>query len=513
MPKLLWCAKLLSIGAGLTAVVVALKLPLAPFVLPYHDDGETLYHVLALLGGLVPYRDDVSHHFLGYTLPLTALARLAGFGAYLIPLGYVLNQTLCGILLFSVLRFYLSRTLALAGALLLVTAREPFVLSFYPLYQLNLLMLAVWYFALRAVRSGRLRWLCLCAFTAGTSLVFDQRALFLLIIPAALPWLLPSPPWPRRSAALAYACCLPAPLLALAYLAAHGALRPFWEQTLVYPLLFRGASTSIFGTFDSLVELHSYLIVETPLLLLLAALGAATLLARPIFPPGEGRVAALFCLPVCAMPFLGGRGFDYYTIPYLALFAFLAPFTAALFAARSPLSRRVTYVLLYATPVLALAAAGKLLITQELIRTPPDAAPAVAAFLKAQPDRAPNRTYVWGYRPDIYVHLAEVAPLSFVNRQLIHPDAVITGNDERLRHIYPAYEERFYHELATRPPQYIVTYSEGAQLFSPSDSMLRTFVSANYEQVFSAQGSSFNGAPHEFAVFRQLAPGSGAQAG
>ncbi len=479
-----------------------IRIPLAAMVLPYRDDGETLYHAFALLRGLVPYREDISHHFLGYVLPFCGAAKIFGMTPSLIPLLYLVNQALSATLLYAILRFFLSRPLSLTGACLLLCAREPFVLSFFPFYEVNLLMLVVWYCALRALRSGEERWLFLCALAAGAALTFDQRGVFLAIIPVALLFLESRKLLVAANIVGALASYLAAPILALIYLATNNALVPFFEQTLIYPFLYRSAGTPL-GTLRNLIEMHLPLLNDTPILLLAATSGAVAILARPIIDRSEQVLLLFFALPVFLMPLLGGRGFDYYSLPYLPLLALLTPFASVLFSRRSALAQRTLLVILWTPVLLAAAMTIKLSRSGELATQQRDAVSSVVEFLKNQTDRVPNQTFLWGYRPDLYVLLKETSPLPFVNRQLIHPDAAITGQAERESHVYPKYADLFRDQLHRLAPQYIVLYEEQPLLYSPSDVELRGFVGLYYEQVFAAHGNGINGSLHRFSVFKR----------
>ena len=84
-----------------TALYAVLRVPIWHLDLPHHDDGETLYHALAMLHGLVPYRDDLNHHFMGYVVPYVMASKVFGFGPGIIKLVALITQvgTACGLYL------------------------------------------------------------------------------------------------------------------------------------------------------------------------------------------------------------------------------------------------------------------------------------------------------------------------------------------------------------------------------------------------------------------------------
>jgi hypothetical protein len=118
--------------AALTVVYLVVRLPLLAHPLIYYDDGQSLYHTMALLRGLVPYRDHTNHHFMGYLIPYLLTAKVIGLSLHLVTVVQLLSQAATGAGLYLCARRFCGPVPALVATLLVVTAREPWVLGFQP---------------------------------------------------------------------------------------------------------------------------------------------------------------------------------------------------------------------------------------------------------------------------------------------------------------------------------------------------------------------------------------------
>jgi len=131
-----------------------------------------------------------------------------------------------------------------------------------------------------------------------------------------------------------------------------------------------------------------------------------------------------------------------------------------------------------------------------------DGAREVAAYLNQNLTKEES-LFVWGYRPDLYIRLERLSPYPIMNYQIIHPDGAVKTKEERLKHIYPKYEEHFISLLDLEPPDYVVTVNQEKLLWSLSSTKVLSLIADAYEKVYEIKREDFRGNEIEFRVFRR----------
>lgn len=516
--------KHLSRGAGiwlkgtgqavLAAVLVALlyfllRLPTRHLPLAYYDDGETLYHTLSILLGQVPHRDDFNHHFSGYLLPFVVSARLFGFSIELMRIVPMITQVMTGLGVFLCLRFFTGPLLSFLGAALAISAREPWVLGFYPQYQINPFWVFSLFFSLFYLERRKTIFLQAAFLMCGLAFTFDQRALFLTLIPvSALALRLKD--LGRGLGPLGLACltafALPA-IAGLVYLAANGALLPFWEQTLVFPALYRSGAQSWIDLLSQWVMSHRFLFTQTPILAV-GAVGGFCILWRDTRSsrPRDRmlrRLLLLTAVPLAIMPFFGARDFDYYTatwLPYMGILAALAAASPGKLPRTPAMAIRLFLAMAVIFPLYQ-SLRSRNDYQQAALRG--DGMADVVQFLRD--NMQPRDTlYVWGYRFDPYIYLQKPAALPFASQIFVHPDVEIKGRPARQKHIYPEYDRIFTTLLHNQPPDYLVLFDRGEEKkdFSPADAKVLALVQDRYDLVFRTQRRDFLDKEVFFKIYR-----------
>lgn len=477
--------------------------------LAYYDDGETLYHTMNILEGRAPHLDDVNHHFTGYLLPFVIGAKFLGFSADLVRQVLAINQILMAFGVYLILRLSFSFGLSLAGSLLAITAREPWVLGFYPQQQINLLSVYMILLALKSLSAPSAKFLYASALLCGLAFTFDQRALFLALIPVVA-LLLRNRGGSINAAreVLLVALCLAAlPCLGLYYLWANGALQEFVRQTWTFPRAYRIGSKSFADMIVGGIVSHKYLLGDTTFMTCAAALGALTLLRllRSAKTP-EIRDRALLLIvciiPLSIMPFFGGRDFEYYTITWLPYLAIMTVVSTEFFKRLAEPFRRL-YLCVTILPVV-FSVAGSVQNREIYNDYTGDGIFEVVNFLKEE--LAPRDSlFVWGYRPDIHVRLERLSPYPFVNQIMIQPDSQIKGEEERRRHVFPAYEQRFFKLLDSSPPEVIVVFYRHEKTNAPSaaNSKVTELLAAQYDKVYEVEKEDFMDFKCFFEVYRR----------
>jgi hypothetical protein len=466
-------------------------------VLAFYDDAENLYHAFALARGQIPYLDDFNHHFEGFVAEYLIGGLLLGFSPMLIRACALFNQTAMAYGVFLCAAEILPRRFAVLAAVFAISAREPWVLGFYPQYQINLVLVYVVWSALRALRGNETCWICFSSFLCGILLTFDQRTALAPIIPAAAMFLTRQGGSPRRWTA-SLAACLAAPAAALVWLYFHGALGGFIEQTVIFPLRFRSAGNA--GIFAKAIELHRYLPELTPHLVAGGLIGVAAL-ARKFSASGAVKLFFASAVPIAVMPLVGGRDFDYYTLPWIPWLAIAAAASPEFF--KGEFVRRAWLVLLWSAPVISLLAAAHFLATPDAgPRNEGDGTREVEAFLRG--DLASSDSlFIWGYRLEPYIALQRTSAYPFANTILIHPDSSIKDPAKRALHVYPKYEALFERLLTERPPQVVVTFTrEGSEDDSPAQRVLYKTLAQRYRREFSVEKRDFKGALCTYVVYR-----------
>lgn len=461
---------ILLLVTSLGGFYLLLRSPTWHIYLPYYDDAETLYHVLSLSKGEVPYRDNYNHHFPGYLFPFLLGAPLFGFSSYLIQEVTAVLQVLNGVVCFFLLRTFASPLFAYLGALLLVSAREPWVIGFYPQFETNLVYLSSLLLTLKFIGTSSSVFLFFSALLVGLGFIADQRALLLFLIPVSA-LLVQRELILRRLTLVSLGTLLPT-LLVLLYLFISGGIGRFIEQTFIFPTQFRAGSKS-FGDFlrDGL-EVYAHIWEKTPLHALLAVSGLLLFAVKGGLKDKKVPVVLVSFLPMLGMPLLGGRNFDYYTIVVFPLLSLAAVLSTPLL---TPSGRRVWAFLMMTPLLLSFYHAISLSLPH-----PVDGVKEITRRLEEKGVKE-REIYMWGYRLDVYTELGLLAHNPFASRIFVHPDHAITG-EARLKHIYPKYESEFFERMKA-PPRFIVLFNrEGYQhQGSPADSYIRQLLKQRYE--------------------------------
>ncbi|MBX7143047.1 MAG: hypothetical protein K1X79_01215 [Oligoflexia bacterium] len=475
-----WVALLLGM------LYFALRIPFRAHGILFLDDGETLYHALSLLKGQLWYRDDVSHHFLGYALPFYWTAKLLGFSENLLAILALLHQTATAWGLYLISRRWVSAIPALGVACLYISAREPFNFGFYQQFQINLFFVFTLLLAQLALQRNNLFFALLSSLTAGAALLIDQRCLFLALIPALLVWMLPRRSM-RRTIILMLCYTLPA-LAAIYWLVTNGVWSDFVDQTWRFPKEFRAGSLTIFQMLAIGTYAHRHLIFATPTMLLLGLIGLLGLVRtiKHNKSNGEYMLILLSGLALLPMPFVGSRDFPHYLLtwhPFLALCtAFLPQAFSALRARLMPLLILAPFI----TTFVALQDSLELRKDPALTENQGDGREQVLAELRQQmADK--DTLLVWGYRLDIYAALQKTAAYRQANTLFIQPDSEIKYSADRARHVDPKYLAEFKQGLSQQPPTFVVLYwrDRSPLLESEANTALLNLVHTNYELIKS----------------------------
>lgn len=489
-----------------------LKLPLEGTPVIFWDDGETLYHALALVQGQVPYRDDHTHHFVGYALPVAALTALWGFDIEVLRTAWAINQAILGLCVTLALFMIVPRTYAIIGGLLALSAREPYVISFFPLAQVSMWYCVVISLCVYALKTQRLRAASLASIAAGIAFICDQRGLFLSILPCVTLCLIEKRSFRSKAASTGRIALgmggfiLPA-LLALLWLAAHDALLPFFEQTYIFPKYYRIGSFSFLEVIQIGLAAHEYLIDQSPILLCFGILGALALVQRArtvalsTFEQDSTTLIFWAVVPPFLTPFPGARDFDYYTLLWLPYLAILAAQMVHLV----PLVRARTATLIpwaLCTPLL-FSLISTLHLLNYQVPYQGDGVQETVAFLRREM-KADDTLYVWGYRLDIYTELERTSALPFVNRLMILPDFEVSTTRDRSQHVYPKYENMFLESFPKILPTYLVTFVFKKREFAstPAQELVNTTIALKYEKVFEISKSDFQESASDFVVYR-----------
>ncbi|MCB0338438.1 MAG: hypothetical protein KDD53_02490 [Bdellovibrionales bacterium] len=479
-------------------IYVAVRYPLRDLTLAYYDDGETLYHALCALQGKIPYRDDINHHFYGYIIPYIIFAKFFGISTDLLSIVSTLHQSLTAIGVMLCSSLFVSYPWAILSGLLALLAREPYVFGYQPPYQVNTFWIWVLYGCLRYIRTEKTGFLLLSCALAGIAATFDQRALLVVLIPIATSLLVSS--GSLKSWTLAFLFYIFVPACALFYLKTHDALKPFFEQTWIYPRQFRAGSFDLGEIFRSGIEAHKYLFTESPLLFLAFLFGLVYLI-RFKNHSKEKFLLLISIVPQMAFSFSGSRDYSYYTATWLPYLSLLAILPACKFRKFSNIGRASFLILSCGTIFLAIVGSINLSISRTPYRG--DGAIEVSQYLESQ--MQPTDTlYVWGYRFDPYIYLNRCSNLAFGSRIFIHPDDQITT--EREKHIYPKYEEMFAYQMKNNSPDYVVVfkYDKKLVLTSPSEALLFSILDNCYLQTHQVDSVDFRGVATTFTVFKKI---------
>lgn len=489
-----------------SALLLVLRIPYFGLPILYFDDGETLYHAFALLQGLIPYRDIYTHHFVGYVLPIAALVEIFGYSIDLIRWAYIGNQALLGVGIWLLSRLFFSRTYALVAAPLAVTAREPFVYSFFPLAQVSCLATFVTWLSLYGIKSRCLVPILCSTFLCSVGFLIDQRAILLLALPFLSTIMLPEQPGRRKIRNLLICCgtfiIIPASFLFVLW--RLEILEQFIHQTFIFPARFRVASLSLAARLNTAFIMHRHLILDTPLLCALALIGYLRMTTSLGIRSIEDRTCLMILAFMPAVYFtmaaLGGRDFSYYTLPWLPWLAVIAVFSVELL---ERWGRLITCVILLSPlAITALSMPAFLAFVPELTRR--DEALRIASFINQE--ASPDETlFVFGYRPDIYASIPKLGASPLVNVIYIHPDSLIREYNQRLNHIDPDIEREFMDWFNRTPPDWLVIADLGLGEAddSPSATLVKGAAAEKYSLRIRTNGPTVEGKPTSLSLYRR----------
>ncbi len=489
----------------LIASFAIFKLPVIHLPIMFFDDGEMIYHAFAMSKGSIPYLDDHSHHFLGYALPILLIGKILGFSVYLLRETALIFQVLTAFGIYQLLNRYTPKSWAGLGAILFISAREPFVPGFPIQSEINLLIVLILLFVDRSEKSySFLNW---ASFISGVAFTFDQRALPLLFLPiiTILGKSSGSDLFKKLGLIIIFWCL--APIVGVIWLSSNGALQSFWEQTLFFPARYRVASLGFLGSIWQGVSLHRFLLTETPWLSAVGIAGYFALLIPPLNTKlSEPFRRCLLILPFILFPMaaIGGRQYDYYTVIWLPFLAILGALSSQ-YALTKSILLQLSFLGLYLIATIPpyfnsvmLKQSGK------FDRYGSDGAKETAKYLTENMTPS-DSLFVWGYRLDLYVLTQKISHFPNANQLFIHPDRKITG-PERWRHISPKYEYEFIFRLQEDPPTYFVYFSRSNEkdLPSPALEAVKKILTIRYEKVFEMVGEDPPKGDPKFTVYRLI---------
>lgn len=498
------------------------RAPTSDLGLAYYDDGETLYHAFATNQGLVPYRDNYNHHFLGYIIPFLITGSLTNDWMLSFTLVRGATIVLSALLLFVLVRRWTRLSCGILAGSLLLSAREPWVLAFFQQYQINLFIILGWVLLARFLTKtrGSSPLLGYAGVIYGCAFVFDQRALLLLSIPFFVIMFrsfagigAPGELFPKKQErpslfhllkdVLTLSAGFCAPVVAcLIYLWNHDAFTSWFQQTIYYPFFFRAAPLPFSDKLKVWCSLYMHLPTQSPFLFVTGLVGLIALFLTKIPPhlqPAKLLIAS--SLPALFfMPLMGGRDFDYYTITWFPLLALTATVATQLFKERA-LMRRMHSILLSAALLIPLIESITNLPSRSS-RYSGDGIEEVVSYLQAS-GASRNSVYLWGYRLELYVHLGQVSPLPFASRIFIHPDQQFPENREE--RVYPLYRDRFFNLLNSKPPEYIIWFTQDSnpELPSLAEDALRKLVQGEFREVYTLTKPDFRGHWSSYKIYRK----------
>ncbi|MEY3774809.1 MAG: hypothetical protein RLZZ129_1589 [Verrucomicrobiota bacterium] len=262
--------------------------------------------------------------------------------------------------------------------------------------------------------------------------------------------------------------------LTVVYFSVQGALHDAVFYTWTYNLTYYGPEIDRAGRLISAARPFQLIGGVQPWLLVLWAVGALVvlhrLLQRQPTPAEASGNPGLILLTVWTLTGLagaasGGRGFDHYTIQ------FLAPFCLGAGLALSRLGQ-LAWSGTLRRPVRILAALVLLLIGYDTVTAsirarvrslPEDASLRVAAYIRQHSDPA-DRIFVWGYHPDIYLYADRRPASRFLYASFITgliPWTNIAPDHDTTYAIVPGSREALLEDLKTSRPRFIVDCSAG----------------------------------------------------
>lgn len=523
------------VAAVLLSLALWQRWPTFGFSLWNVDEAIHAAAARTILDGGVLYRDAVDQR-----TPLTYYAVAAIFGvagennlpAVRVVVALLIAAT--GFLLYLAGRRLQSGAGGMAGALLYV-ALAGCVLSPGDAYAAHtewfvafFSAAAAWCF-LAGLPAPSSRRLFLAGFLYGCAFLSKQPALLDLAAPAAalayLAWQQAKPL--RRwlpTLFMLVAGWVTVVVVVVAYFAAKGALHDGIFYTWTYNLTYYGPEITTADRLGSLAVTFQ-LIGRSQMWLLAAWAGGALAVLYRLAQrnPAPAEVAAnpglvllaTWSLAGLAQAAAGGRGFDHYSIPFLAPFCLGAGVVLARVFSATRLATTPAWLRLAGLAVLVAVpwAAGAGAIAARGRTLPGDASLRVSAFIRAHSAPA-DRVFVWGYYPDIYL-FADRRPASrylyasFLTGLI--PWTNTAPERETTYAIVPGAMDQLLHDLAARPPLFVVDCSAGpnrAWQKYPLEKFPRllAYLNANYRVV---EGGQF--VPQGFRLYQRRAPGESAE--
>ncbi|MCW5548472.1 MAG: glycosyltransferase family 39 protein [Opitutaceae bacterium] len=262
--------------------------------------------------------------------------------------------------------------------------------------------------------------------------------------------------------------------LTAAYFAFHGALHDAVFYTWIYNLAYYGPEIDRTGRLASAMIPFQLIGGVQPWLLALWAVGALVvlhrLLQRQPAPAEASGNPGLILLTVWSLTGLagaasGGRGFDHYTIQ------FLAPFCLGAGLALSRLGQ-LAWSRTLRRPVRVLAALFLILLAYDAVTSslrarnrplPEDPSHRVAAYIRQNSNPA-DRIFVWGFHPDIYLYADRRPASRFLYASFITgliPWTNTAPERDTAYAIVPRAMDTLLEELTAKPPLFIVDCSAG----------------------------------------------------
>lgn len=310
------------------------------------------------------------------------------------------------------------------------------------------------------------------------------------------------------------------PVLAIAlYFAVRGALKDAIFYAWTYNLTYYGPEVTALDRAGTLAVPFLLIGRVQPLLLAVWVAGAGVighrLLQRQPTPleaatnPGRALLAA-WTLVALAGAASGGRGFDHYSIQFLAPFCLGSGVAVAAVARRSWTSaalvtRTGAFLLLgligWQAVTSALAARGRTL--------GPDPSMRVCAYIQAHSAPA-DRIFVWGYHPDIYLYADRRAASRYLYASFLTgliPWTNAAPDRDTSYAVVPGAMDQLLQDFEKTPPAFIVDCSAGPNRFWQKYP-LENFPALNaYIRRFYRPVESHVFVPQGFRLFQRLRPG------
>jgi hypothetical protein len=425
------------------------------------DHAQLVYHARELWAGRVPYRDIVTHHFLGYVLPFSTLGLFLPLDGMTLKIAAWLSTVTSAVFVYlAAERIGGLRAARLAG-LLAITIGQ-----FYS-WQGNLLQvqsnlvpllaLSLYLTATLATENGASKrcMFQLLSLIAGLLFIFDQRSIVFAPI-VALVWF-----WNRQylgtRGLLGSLFFFSLPLgCALLYLGLHGALKEFYLHAIHFPLYLRNqhGGTSVLTTSLQFVD---YAFRSEPIALGLALASCLLLL----FQAPRRRIGVLLIFGVVlgfAYAGLGGRIYTNYllvTSPFLVVALALLPNTSI---PNSGAASRILNRALIALALVCLLAPSAYLLNGKRLYFGGDEAQinAVVKYVE-ETSPAPSSVFVWGVKPQVYLKLHRLSPFRDISLVTV-TGANFNSTDSSAQGFDPDMVSELQKLFVNSPPEIVVAF-------------------------------------------------------